>query len=374
MKGSKSARVVDPTSPLIPLILITIVAAAFGGCGVDHRLEPAISTRTQQFEESVRERRFKEVDWRILWERGGSEADTVLLMPSELSTDGRYVYVYDMAEDRLSAFRAADGSVAWTAGRRGSGPQEFRKAEDITFGPPGEILLADPNNGRIAVLDTAGTFLRHIPLNAVPYATSTCSIGRDRLLVSTLGSMTRPVLVLSGQGELLSETRLPWPDLEETPAIAQQGFFVRTQQGRCIYILALGRGFTVHDGSGFQAPRPFVESYDLPTVQLIPGERGAPPSTRVLNRTEAALGAGVDEETLAIGFWGKTKAQGELIDVYSLDGGRYLHTHRAPMVFSRMARAGNVFFFDGQRDGYPVLVAAEMRERAAADLPSPAAR
>jgi hypothetical protein len=365
MKGAKKTPSrAAPVRSRRALAVAALAAAVVGACSPDQGPAPAGSPGAYRFEENVRERRFRDAGWKILWERGGTEADTVLLMPSELSTDGRHVYVYDMAEDRLSAFRAADGSVAWTAGRRGSGPEEFRKAEDVAIGPSGEILVSDPNNGRIAVLSTAGKFLRLVPLTDVPYATSTCVLAGNRMLVSTLGSLTPPVLVLSAGGKLLSQSDLPWPDLKDTPAIAQQGFFARTPQGGCIYVLALGRGFAVHDGTGFQPPKPFVESFDLPTVQMIPGERGAPPSTRILGRTEAALGAGADGETLAIGFWGRTSDQGELIDVYSLRGGEYLHSYRSPVAFSRMARAGNVFFFDGQRNGYPVLIAAELREKA----------
>jgi hypothetical protein len=52
-----------------------------------------------------------------------------------------------------------------------------------------------------------------------------------------------------------------------------------------------------------------------------------------------------------------------LIDLYSLDRGEYLHSFLAPVVFTRLARAGSVYFFESRRDGYPVLIAAELREK-----------
>lgn len=284
-------------------------------------------------------------------------------MPSELSTDGRHVYVYDMADDHLLALRAADGSLAWKTGRRGSGPQEFRKAEDLAFGATGDLLVADPNNNRITVVSPEGKVSSHVPLDAVPYAISNCSLANGQVLVSTLGSLTPPIIRLSAEGKVLARSYLPWPDLKDSPGIVQQGFFVRPRDGKCIYMLALGRGFTVYDGTAFRPPVPYVESFDLPPVELTPGEKGAPPSTRILDRTEAAVGAGADDQTLAVGFWGKTKDQGELIDVYSLDRGDYLHSYLAPVVFTRMARAGNTYFFESRRDGYPVLIAAELREK-----------
>jgi hypothetical protein len=287
-------------------------------------------------------------------------------MPSELVADERYAYVFDMAEDRLVAFRAADGSVAWSVGREGSGPEEFRKAEDVAIRPAGDLLLADPNNNRLTTVNRDGKVSGHTPLDAVPYATSTCSLANGQVLVSTLGSLTGPILRLSPEGKVMAESYLPWPDLKDAPAIVQQGFFVRTPDDRCIYVLSLGRGYAVHDGTAFRPPVAFVESFDLPTVQLIPGEGGAPPSARINDNTEAAVGAGADDETLAIAFWGKSKDRGELIDVYSLDRGEYLHSYLAPTVFKRMARAGNTFFFETQRNGYPALIAAELREKAPA--------
>lgn len=346
-------------------ILSTVLwTAVVGGCEQKGTARLADTVGEGRFIASSRPRQFKQVEWKVLWERGGTEADTILLMPSELSTDSRHVYVYDMADDRLLALRAADGSVAWTAGRRGSGPHEFRKAEDVAIRPTGELLLADPNNNRITIVSPEGKVSSHIPLDEVPYATSTCSLANGQVLVSTLGSLTPPILRLSPEGKVLAESYLPWPDLKDIPAIAQQGFFLRTHDGRCIYILSLGRGYAVHDGTVFQSPVAFIESFDLPPVQLTPGERGAPPSTYIADRTEAAVGAGADQNTLSIGFWGKTKDQGELIDVYSLDRGEYLHSFLAPIVFTRMARAGTVYFFESRRNGYPVLVAAELKEKA----------
>ncbi|HEX8273203.1 MAG TPA: hypothetical protein VF615_11230 [Longimicrobiaceae bacterium] len=350
-------------SSLFVVVAVAACAATTAACGVDVSRGPGESADGQRFSASSRPRRFREVEWRVLWERGGTESDSVFLMPSELSTDGRHVYVYDMATDHLLALRAADGSLAWKAGRRGSGPQEFRKAEDVAFGATGDLMVADPNNNRISLLNPEGKVSSQIPLDAVPYAVSTCSLADGQVLVSTLGSLTPPIIRLSADGKVLAQSHLPWPDLKNSPGIVQQGFFVRTRDGKCIYMLALGRGFTVYDGAGFQPAMPYVESFDLPPVELTPGEKGAPPSTRILDRTEAAVGAGADEGTLAVGFWGKTKDQGELIDLYSLDRGEYLHSFLAPVVFTRLARAGSVYFFESRRDGYPVLIAAELREK-----------
>jgi len=366
MKPSSHTRVTVPTCIPAPLLLAALAAAVLGACSVERKPSPGASAGAQAFEEKIGKRRFREVEWKVLWERGGTDSDTVLLMPSELTADGHHAYVYDMAADRLVAFRAADGSVAWTVGREGSGPEEFRKVEDVAVRPAGDLLLADPNNNRLTTVSKDGKVSGHTPLDAVPYATSTCSLANGQVLVSTLGSLTGPILRLSPEGKVTAESYLPWPDLEETPAIAQQGFFVRTPDDRCVYVLSLGRGYAVHDGTSFRPPVAFVESFDLPTVQLTPGEGGAPPSARINDNTEAAVGAGADGETLAVAFWGKTKDKGELIDVYSLDRGEYLHSYRAPTVFKRMARAGSTFFFETQRNGYPVLFAAELREKAPA--------
>ncbi|HEV3051938.1 MAG TPA: hypothetical protein VGX50_16640, partial [Longimicrobium sp.] len=115
---------------------------ALGGCS-------EATPRRQQGEVS---RQVLNVEWRQRWVLGGGEGDTTVLMPSYVVGDQGRVYVLEGRLHRILALRARDGTVAWTAGGEGSGPQELRRPTGITMDAQGNVLVMDQGNGRVAVL------------------------------------------------------------------------------------------------------------------------------------------------------------------------------------------------------------------------------
>lgn len=308
-------------------------------------------------------RRFVDGEWDTLWVYGGDSRDTTLLIPFAVTAAGGNVYVADRAEPRVVAIRAADGSLAWIAGGRGSGPDEFKRVDAIAATPDGGVMVADGGNGRIAVLDPAGRTLRYIRPEGVPIYLTLCPLADGSVAIGTSGP-ANPVVHARQDGSVIGHPRLPWRDLNKMwPAVPRQGIFAPEPGGNgCAYALALGRGFTRFGGGRFAPAQRYVEWFELPESELYPSIPGQPPNERLRpGWTDAVHGVAVDADRLVLAFWGKTADRGRLLDVYDWPTGRYRHSLRTPDPIQRMAHADSTYFFLQTRGGYPALLAARVR-------------
>ncbi|HEX9701002.1 MAG TPA: 6-bladed beta-propeller [Acidobacteriota bacterium] len=77
--------------------------------------------------------------------------------------DEQNVYVFDQQSNRLVSF-AGDGSVRWTAGRQGQGPEEFQRARGIAWDGEGSLFIANQGGTRLDQWDLDGAFLATYPL------------------------------------------------------------------------------------------------------------------------------------------------------------------------------------------------------------------
>jgi hypothetical protein len=293
-------------------------------------------------------RRFVESEWDTLWVYGGDSRDTTLLIPFAVTATGGNVYVADRAEPRVVAIRVADGSLAWIAGGRGSGPDEFKRVDAIAATPDGGVMVADGGNGRIAVLDRTGRTRRYIRPEGVPIFLTLCPLADGGVVVGT-GGPANPVVHVAPDGSVIGHPRLPWADLNKMwPAVPRQGIFAPEPDGDgCAYALALGRGFTRFGGGRFAAAHRYVEWFELPESELSPSIPGQPPNEQLRpGWTEAVRGVAVEADHL---------------DVYDWRTGRYRHSLRSPEPIQRMAYSDSTYFFLQTRDGYPALLAARVR-------------
>ncbi len=75
----------------------------------------------------------------------------------EIDEAGRF-YVFERQAQELRVFDA-EGNYVRTVGRKGSGPGEFSQVIGMDWAPDGTLWMVDPNNNRISVIDTAGTYV-----------------------------------------------------------------------------------------------------------------------------------------------------------------------------------------------------------------------
>lgn len=121
--------------------------------------------------------------------------------PSALvASEGGAIY-WLMTDPSVIKVYAADGTWLRNIGREGDGPGEFR---DGMFGIAGDkLFIQDPNNVRLTVFDTAGSFIQSFPSQCC-YWTNNFPIFGD----GTVGIMGPEPAGANGQGGALYVTRL----------------------------------------------------------------------------------------------------------------------------------------------------------------------
>jgi hypothetical protein len=117
-----------------------------------------------------------------------------------VASEGGTIYWLMRSPSVIKAY-AADGNWLRNIGREGDGPGEFR---DGMFGIAGDkLFIQDPNNTRLTVFDTSGSFLQSAPSQCC-YWTNNFPIFGD----GTVGIMGPAPANDNGQGGALYVTRL----------------------------------------------------------------------------------------------------------------------------------------------------------------------
>lgn len=293
--------------------------------------------------------------WTPAWTAGGTSADTFLLQPLALAADDEHVYVLDRGASRVVALRATDGSVAWLAGREGSGPGELKRPQGITRSPRGEVIVSDAGNGRLAVFGTDGAFRRTIDLSTPPYFDNVCALEDGSFVVRSFGPID-PVFRVDAKGTAVETPRLPWGDLNgRYGAVARQGWLANVPgTDDCVFALRLGRGFSRYSEGRFGPAHAYVEGFDVPATRVQRGPRDEFRGETVSGSTEAARGIGVSGTQLLVAFWGRSRDRGRVLDYYDLRTGAYLHSEPLPYFEGFTAVGGRAYLLTSV-GGYPAI-------------------
>lgn len=139
------------------------------------------------------------------------------------------IFLLDRQVPVVRAYRP-DGTHLRDIGREGGGPGEYRNPDGMTTLPDGRVLVRDPGNSRIAVFDSAGSYLEQWSLRG-GFNTS------RRFYADTAGNSYAMVLLQSDvavtewayglarygpQGAVLDTTPAPTWDYEAARVVASQ--------------------------------------------------------------------------------------------------------------------------------------------------------
>lgn len=286
----------------------------------------------------------------MAWSLGGDLQDTLLLGPARLAADSAGVYVTDPVAGRV--LRAApDGRVLWSSGHKGGGPGEFRSLRSIALDASGRPWLLDRRSARITVLDTTGDLLREIPL--APEARSADGLVPDPdglgVLV-TLYDRDRPLARLDVSGRIRERMPFPWSGYRELHPLQSQFRLAGGPGGRRIVALAMGDGFWIGGPEGWRPWRGrYVEPVPFPRVET--RSRGGDRGRRVLEEgivdeppVFAAVSVVLTRTSLLVLFSGSTPDAGRLVDLYSIEDGRYRGTLLLPRPCIDITYAGGTLY------------------------------
>ena len=350
MPASEACRFAGSSFPTSPARLLAIILLAWAttGCGGADAARAATDGPGGS-------RLLYPLNWDTVWVAGGSERDSLLLMPSAMAATAERVYVADLAASRLVALDARDGSLAWTGGRKGAGPGEFRDPRALAATPDGGAVVADIGNARLSFFDRDGALAREVAFPGVGYVASVCPLADGSLLMSTL-QRQNPLLHMEADGTVLARHPLPWPDLRDAHPMAVTAQLAPTpDHGGCVLALTRGRGFAVFRDGEFRT-HPYVESFDLPEVEMV--REGNTMTSTISSHRIAARDVDVAGDTVFVTFAGESPVAGHVVDVYTLADGAYRFSHRHDRPIQQSARSGGAFLLMHESEGYPALVAA----------------
>jgi hypothetical protein len=304
-------------------------------------------------------RRIVEPEWESIFEVGGAEEDTTLLMPVFLAADANGVWVYDAARRQVGRLSGA-GRLEWWFGGRGRGPDEFMNVRDIESDGAGRLWVLDTDNARITVLSSVGRAESRIPLADLPYADQLVPM-RDRGAILLAVQPRDPLFVLDLQGRLLRRHGLGWDDFARLHPLAAQTVAATAPDGRHFAVaFRVGDGFfAFRDGRPLPYHGLFVEHVDFPRVSISGGPDRqtayVPPST------PAARSLALERDRLYVHFGGRTEHRNALLDIYELGTGRYLRTLRLPHDLVQAAVGGGTLY-GIHGSPYPALGAWRLRD------------
>lgn len=336
-------RRLPPTAPA------WLLALGLASCGSDAAQEGEVPA-------GPIERSLEPVRMVERWVVGGGPDDDRLLMPVALAAGAGRVYVLDPGGTRVAAFDGESGELLWMVGRKGGGPEEFGGLSAVAALADGSVMVADPQNGRLAILDERGRFADPIPQGEVSYVSSACELPDGSLLLATL-QPDRPVVRMDRGGRVLDRYPLPW-DVRGQPPIALQAQLLADQTRGCVLALTLARGFAHFRGDSFGTPMPYAEILDFPASEVSAGEFRS--SQRLTERQIAAYAGFYMGNELCFLFEGKTRNARRLIDCHEADTGRYRRSLLTPESLHAAAADGDRLYFLAERQGYPVLLRADL--------------
>lgn len=151
---------------ILPLVACSV---ALGGCG------PSDSAPSDELSDVVRWTRFIDLE---------ENKDVINVTPTVTLDPAGGFLVADQREGQLRRY-AADGRLLWHAGRKGSGPGEFRSLGRALRLASGEILAMDWN-GRATVYDRAGGEVLRTFTTPFGNVEDFAHVGDSLLLISAL--------------------------------------------------------------------------------------------------------------------------------------------------------------------------------------------
>jgi hypothetical protein len=334
-------------------ILLSIVSlAACEGDGVPKREAGAPG-----------ERRVATARWDTLWSVGGSLQDSILLQPSRLAASGDRVYVFDGAAARLLAFSASEGSLAWMAGRKGSGPGEFKMVRDLEIGSGGRPMLLDVGNGRITTVERSGAVHHQTRLVNVGYVDQFAPLSDGRAVLLT-EDPDSALAIADTSGGIVRRLGLPWKEFADLHPLVRQGNLASGANGRWAFGFGLGDGWFGFSGTQPEGGRrPYIERTEFP--QMVQKREGGSLTTQLASYTPcSACGMTIDGTDFYVLFGGRTDNRHAVLDRYDLRTGRYRESLVLPAKATEAAVADGTYFLLVEEPA-PMLLALR-------PIPSPA--
>lgn len=246
----------------------------------------------------------------------------------------------------IAALAIADGSKVWTAGKRGAGPGEYLEPRYFVARPDGKVGVVDIRQGRITVLDAAGSVAEMITGERVIGDLNNACSRKDGSIIAIKMPLFDVVKIDDRPASTLL-FRLLWPVsiYNQTPML-QQGLFARSREGRCVIFQPRGDFFFELDGE--RLPNGDFNRYFTPYPPQRIDRSGKVP--RAIPGGGAAQYAAMRGDTIFVLRGGPAKKDLGIVDAYVLPGGERVSSFTLPR---------ETYVFDVVGDRVAALVSTE---------------
>jgi hypothetical protein len=305
--------------------------------------------------DSQLERTYAVAKWDTVWRVGGDAQDSTLFKPFLVAASEDMVYLYDAGVQRLTALSAVDGSIRWTFGRAGAGPDEFRGVRDIKAVPGGGVAILDPRNNRIVELDAAGAVRRRIPIESVGHAEQLVPIENDRFVLLTM-TPDSAFAVLDAGGRVVDRMSLPWAGFAKLDPIARQGYLAG-RGGQWVFGFSFGDGWFAFDDV---SPRSFTGRY-LEHTEFPELETTGQGATKMAEYSScSACSIAFSDSLVFVHFGGYGNTPKAIVDRFRFVDGKYLGSYQLPLR-ATVVEVDQDRVYALAEDPYPVLLALRPR-------------
>jgi hypothetical protein len=298
-------------------------------------------------------RRIATTLWDTVFVVGSSARDSSLLLPFRPVAGGAGVYLPDFYGNRVLSYDSL-GHLAWSYGRKGAGPGEFRRIRDVKVDAAGQAWVLDQRNLRLTVITASGQATRMIPLAELPANPEGVVPLRGGDAIVVLND-TLPLVRITPDGHVAADLPFPWAQFRTLhPLATQLATAAEPRTGRWVAAFQNGNGFfRFRDSAPAGRRNLYVENVPFPEIQV----------TRTGNSVEsgfrnppvsAAESISLSPTRVYVLFGGRTGLARRIVDVYSLDDGRYIESVRLPRAVDHLAW-GNGGFYVTYSDPYPHL-------------------
>jgi hypothetical protein len=321
---------INPSSCVRLAAVLALGAAA--GCG------RAAEAEEQRPATVASTRKMVPVTWTRGMHIGGAEDDTALISPFRLTASREGVHVIDFYPKRVRLF-GHDGRVAWTFGRPGAGPGEFRDPRDLKLDSAGNAWVMDPANVRVTVLDRSGQVARSVSLSRLEgNPRELVSVRADQALLLLDGQRDAPLVRVDASGKEVARDRFPWQGFAGLHYLSSQLVAASsTYSEDWVMAFRVGDGFFLdREQKGGGARRWFVEHVPFPEV--VESRAGNTTTWRHAEHpVDGAIAVTLSPSRVYVLFGGTTRERGRIVDSYSLADGSYVESRLLPRRVSEIA-------------------------------------
>lgn len=326
-------------------LLLFAATAAFAGCGGSDG-EDGPPARVARHVAADR--------WDTVFVVGSTAEDSTLLLPFRPAAGGAGVFLPDFYGNRVLRYDSL-GHLAWSFGKKGSGPGEFRRIRDVKVDAAGRAWILDQRNLRLTVVDASGHAGLMIPLAELPAnPQGVVPLGEDGaiMVLNDTGSL---LVRITPEGHVATTLRFPWAGIRALhPMAAQLATATEPGTGRWVAAFQNGNGFfRFRDSAALGGRDLFVEDVPFPEIEekrtgnSVESGFKAPPVTSAKSVT-------LSPTRLYVLFGGRTGLARRIVDSYSLDDGHYTGSLRLPRAVDDVAW-GNGGLYVTYSDPYPHL-------------------